>query len=67
LLSLCVIPFFQGAALVWQRLGMIFSNRIISGLFMLIIVLYANILLVLLGFGNMCFTKRNITSGGNTE
>jgi len=67
LLSLCVIPFFQGAALVWQRLGMIFSNRIISGLFMLIIVLYANILLVLLGFGNMWFTKRNITSGGNTE
>lgn len=67
LLSLCIIPFFQGAGLVWQRLGMIFSNRIISGLFMLIIVLYANILLVLLGFGNMWFTKRNITPGGYTE
>lgn len=67
LLSLCIIPFFQGAGLVWQRLGMIFSNRIISSLFMLIIVLYANILLVLLGFGNMWFTKRNITPGGYTE
>jgi len=65
LISLCIIPFIQGAALVWQRLGMIFANRFISGLFMIIIVLYANILLVLLGFGNMWFTKRNITPGGN--
>jgi len=65
LISLCIIPFVQGAALVWQRLGMIFANRFISGLFMIIIVLYANILLVLLGFGNMWFTKRNITPGGN--
>lgn len=65
LISLCVIPFIQGASLVWQRLGLIFSNRFISGLFMIIIVLYANILLVLLGFANMWISKRNLTIGGN--
>lgn len=65
IISLCLIPFFQGAALVWHRLGLIFANRIISGIIMIIIVLYANILLVLLGFANMWHTKRNFTSGGN--
>jgi hypothetical protein len=65
LITLCVIPFNQGASLVWQRLSLIFTNRFISGLFMIIIVLYANILLVLIGFANMWFSKRNLTIEGD--
>ncbi len=66
LLALCVIPFLQGVSVVWQRLGFVFANRIVLGIFMLVIILYAHILLVLLGFADMWLNKRNEIPGGIT-
>lgn len=64
LISLCVIPFLQGVSLMWQRLGLIFANRFILSIFMIIIVLYASILLVLFGFADMWLNKQNSIPGG---
>ncbi|MDD2228798.1 MAG: hypothetical protein PHY48_05250 [Candidatus Cloacimonetes bacterium] len=64
LLALCVIPFLQGVSLVWQRLGVIFANRVVLGIFMFVIILYAHVLLVLLGFADMWINKRKEIPGG---
>jgi hypothetical protein len=66
LLALCVIPFLQGVSVVWQRLGFVFANRIVLGIFMLVIILYAHIMLVLLGFADMWLNKRKEIPGGIT-
>lgn len=66
LISLCAIPFLQGVSLMWQKLSMIFANRFILSIFMIIIVLYASILLVLFGFADMWLNKRNSIPGGTT-
>lgn len=66
LIALCFIPFIQGIAVMWQRLGLIFSNRIVVSILLVFITLYANILLVLLGFADMWLSKRNTIPGGTT-
>jgi hypothetical protein len=66
LLALCVIPFLQGVSVVWQRLGLVFANRVVLGIFMIVIILYTHILLVLLGFADMWLNKRKEIPGGIT-
>lgn len=66
LLALCIIPFLQGISLMWQRLGLIFANRFVLGIFMVIIILYASIFLALFGFADMWLNKRNTIPGGTT-
>ncbi|MDD4310019.1 MAG: hypothetical protein PHO32_06525 [Candidatus Cloacimonetes bacterium] len=64
LIGLCVIPFLHGFSVMWQRLAGIFANRIILSIFMIIIVLYATILIVLIGFGDMWMQKEKSLPGG---
>lgn len=66
LLAMCVIPFLHGMANVWQKLSLVFSNRIVLGIFMFIIIIYANVLLVLIGFADMWLNKRKEIPGGIT-
>ena len=66
LIGLCVIPFLQGVSVMWQRLGLIFANRIVLSIFMVIIILYASIILVLIGFGDMWLQKQKPNPGGTT-
>jgi len=66
LIALCFIPLLQGISVMWNRLGIIFNNRILIGILMIIITLYANILLVLLGFADMWLSQRNSIPGGTT-
>ncbi|MDD3236004.1 MAG: hypothetical protein PHH43_06720 [Candidatus Cloacimonetes bacterium] len=66
LLALCVIPFLQGISSVWQRLGLVFANRVVLGILMFVIILYAHIMLVLLGFADMWINERKEIPGGIT-
>ncbi len=66
LISLCFIPLIQGAVIFWQKLGLIFNNRIVAGILMLLILIYANILLVLYGFADIWLNKNNYNPGGTT-
>jgi fumarate reductase subunit D len=66
LIALCSIPFLQGVSLMWQRMHAIFANRFVIGIFMIIIILYASVLLVLFGFADMWLNKRNTIPGGTT-
>ncbi len=66
LIALCFIPLLQGFSVMWSKLGLIFSNRIVVSILMIIFTLYANILLVLLGFADMWLTKKNSIPGGTT-
>lgn len=66
LLAMCVVPFIQGTTVVSQRLSLVFANKIVHGVFMAIIILYAHILLVLMGFADMWLNKRNEIPGGIT-
>lgn len=66
LIALCFIPLLQGVSVMWSKLGLIFSSRIVVSILMIIFTLYANILLVLLGFADMWLTKRNSIPGGTT-
>ncbi len=66
LLTMCVVPFIQGITVVSQRLAMVFANKLVHGIFMAIIILYAHILLVLMGFADMWLNKRNEIPGGIT-
>ncbi len=66
LISLCFIPLIQGTLVFWQKLGLIFNSRIVAGICMLIILIYANILLVLYGFADMWQNKKNYNPGGTT-
>lgn len=64
LIALCVIPLLQGLGLCWRWMISVFSNRWAAGILTIIIVLYAFILLILLGFADMWLNARNHYNGG---
>ena len=64
LIALCMIPLLQGIAVLWQRMKLIFSNQIVLSILMIIITIYANVLLVLIGFADMWLSKQNSIPGG---
>jgi len=59
-----MIPLLQGIAVLWQRMKLIFSNQIVLSILMIIITIYANVLLVLIGFADMWLSKQNSIPGG---
>ncbi len=66
LIALCMIPLLQGVAVLTQKMKLIFANRFVLSIFMIIITLYANVLLVLIGFADMWLSKQNSIPGGTT-
>lgn len=66
LILLCTVPLIQGFASVSTGLARIFSNGILRGIIMVLILLYAFIPLTLIGLADSWLGIRNINRGGNT-
>lgn len=66
LILLCMIPLIQGFASVSMGLSRIISSGIVRGIIMVIIMVYAFIPLILIGFADSWLSIRNPNRGGNT-
>ncbi|NLN35578.1 MAG: hypothetical protein GX157_06230 [Candidatus Cloacimonetes bacterium] len=65
LILLCTVPLIQGFFLAWTHLSRVVSNNIIKRIIMFVLLIYAFIPLILIGFADSWMTGNN-TRGGNT-
>ena len=65
LILLCTVPLTQGFFLAWTFVSRIVSNNIIKSIIMFVLLIYAFIPLILIGFADSWMSS-NKTRGGNT-